>query len=59
VDNEDLSENLVWIGKQFNKIMKHVVRRPRANGQNIRFNNDQHTINEEYVKPDEKSNQYK
>jgi len=57
--NEDLSEDLVLLGKQFNRIMKHVIRRPRPNGQNIRFNNDQHTRNEEYVKPDEKSNQYK
>jgi len=30
-----------------------------SNGQNIRSNNDQHTRNEEYVKLDEKRNQYK
>jgi len=57
--NEGLSEDLVLLGKQFNIIMKHVIKRHRPNGQNIRFNNDQHTRNEEYVKPDEKSNQYK
>ena len=59
VDNEDLSKNLALLGKQFNRIMKHIVRRPMSNGQNIRSNNDQHARNEEYVKPDEKRNQYK
>jgi len=59
VGDEDLSENLVLLGKQFNRIMKHVNRRPRPNGQNISFNNDQHTRNEKYVRPGEKSNQYK
>jgi len=57
--NEGLSKDLVLLGKQFNRIMKHVIRRPRPNGQNIRFNNDQHTKNDEYVKPDENINQYK
>jgi len=32
VGNEDLSKNLVLLGKQFNRIMKHVIRRPRPNG---------------------------
>ena len=59
VGDEDLSENFVLLEKQFNRIMKHVNRRPRSNEQNISFNNDQHTRNEKYVRPDEKSNQYK
>jgi len=59
VSNEDLSENLVMLGRQFNKILKQVNRKPRPNGQNIRFNNDQQTGNKENVRPDEKNNQYK
>jgi len=54
VSNEDLPENLVMLGRQFNKILKQVNRRPRPNGQNIRFNNDQQTNDEKNVRPDEK-----
>jgi len=59
VGDEDLSENLVMLGRQFNRILKQVNRRPRPNGQNIRFNTDQQTSNEKNVRLDEKSNQYK
>jgi hypothetical protein len=40
VDDENLSENLVLLGRQFNRILKQVNRRPRGNGQNISFNID-------------------
>jgi len=59
VSNEDLSENLVLLGRQFDKILRQVDRRPRPNGQNIRFNSDQQTSNEKKVRLDEKNNQYK
>jgi len=32
VSDEDLSENPVMLGRQFNKILKHVNRRPMSNG---------------------------
>jgi len=40
VEDENLSENLVMLGRQFNMILKQVNRRSKGNGQNIRFNTD-------------------
>ena len=59
VSDEDLSENLVMLGRQFNKILKHVNRRPMPNGQNIRFNDDLQTSKEKNVRSDENNNLYK
>jgi hypothetical protein len=39
-DDENFSENLVILGRQFNRIMKQVNRRPRGGGQNNIFNID-------------------
>ena len=39
-DDENLSESLVLLGRQFKKIFKQVDRRCRLNGQNIRSNID-------------------
>ena len=57
--DEDLSENLVMLRRQFNKILKHVNRRPSPNGQNIGFNNDLQTSKEKNVRSDENNNLYK
>jgi len=56
VGDEDLSENLVMLGRQFNKIMKQVNRRPGPNGQSIRFNTNLQTGNVQNVRAVEKSN---
>jgi len=40
VEDDNLSENLVMLGRQFNRILKQVSRRSKGNGQNIRFNTD-------------------
>ena len=57
--DEDLSENPIMLGRQFNRILKHVNTRARPNGQNIRFNTDLQTNSMHNVKSEEKSNQYK
>ena len=57
--DEDLSKNLVMLGRRFNRILKQVNMRPRPNGQNIRFNTDLQTNNMHNDRPDEKRNQYK
>jgi len=54
VDDENLSENLVLLGRQFNRILKQVNKRSRGNGQNIRFN-----IDKQQNGTEEKTNQYK
>jgi len=40
VEDDNLSENLVFLGRQFNRILKQVNMRSNGNGQNIRFNID-------------------
>jgi len=45
VDDENLSENLVLLGRQFYKILKQVNRRSKGNGKNIRFNIDKQQSN--------------
>jgi len=40
VEDENLLENLVILGRQFNRILKQVNRRSKGNRQNIRFNTD-------------------
>ena len=59
VGDENLSENLGMLGRQFNRILKQVNKRTRPNGQNFRFNTDLQTNNMQNVRSDEKSNQYK
>jgi len=59
VEDENLSENLVMIGRQFNRILKQVNRRSKGNGQNIRFNTDRQQSSRRYDKTDEKNSRYK
>ena len=59
VDDENLSENLVLLGRQFNKILKQVNKRPKGNVQNIKFNIDKQQSNVKNERTDEKNNQYK
>jgi len=54
VNDENLSENLVLLGRQFNRILKQVNKRSRGNGQNIIFN-----IDKQQNGTEEKTNQYK
>jgi len=58
-DDENLSESLVLLGRQFKKIFKKVDRRSRFNGQNIRSNIDNEPIKEKMSRTDEKNTQYK
>jgi len=58
-DDENLSESLVLLGRQFKKIFKQVDRRCRLNGQNIRSNIDIQPSKEKMTQTDEKSTQYK
>jgi hypothetical protein len=51
--SEDLSEDIVLLGRQFNKILKRVDRRPRRNVQHIQQNTSAKT------KADDKTNQDK
>jgi len=59
VEDENLSENLVLLGRQFNKILKQVNMRSKGNGQNIRFNTDKQQRNARNDRTDEKNGQYK
>jgi hypothetical protein len=62
-DDENLSESLVLLGRQFKKVFKQVDRRSRFNGQNIgqniRSNIDSQPNKEKMVRTDEKNTQYK
>ena len=40
IEDENLSEDFVMLGRQFNKILKQVSNKPRGNGRNIRWNID-------------------
>jgi len=58
-DDENLSEAILLLGRQFKRVLKQVDRRPRPNRQNIKFNIDNQASNEKKVRTDEKSTQYK
>lgn len=58
-DDENFLENLVLLGRQFNRMMKQVSRRSRCGGQNIRYNIDKQQSNGRNDRVDEKNNQYK
>ena len=45
VEDENLSENMVMFGRQFNMILKQVNKRSKGNGHNIRFNTDKQQSN--------------
>ena len=59
VDDENLSKNLVSLGRQFNSILKQVNRRSKGNGQNSRFNIDKQQSKAKNDRTNEKNNQYK
>jgi len=59
VEYENLSENLVMLGRQFNRILKQVNRRSKGNGQNIIFNTDKQQSNPRNDRTDEKNSRYK
>jgi len=58
-EDENLSENLVMLGRQFNRILKQANRRSKGNGQNIRFNIDRQQSNPRYDRTNEKNRRYK
>jgi len=59
VEDDNLSENLVMLGRQFNRILKQISRRSKGNGQNIRFNTNKQQSNPRYDRTDEKNSRYK
>ena len=58
-DDEDMSESLALLGRQFKNIFKQFGRRFRSNGQNIRPNIDNQPSREKMARSDEKNPQYK
>jgi len=58
-DDEDMSESLALLGKQFKKIFRWFDRRSRPNGQNIRPNIDNQPSKEKMVRSDEMNSHYK
>jgi hypothetical protein len=58
-DDEDMSELLALIGRQFKRIFKQFDRGSRSNGQNIRPNIDNQPSKEKMTRSDEKNSQYK
>jgi len=58
-DDEDKSESLALLGRQFKKIFKRFDRRSRPNGQNIRPNIDNQPSKEKMTRSDKKNSQYK
>jgi len=58
-DDEDMSESLALIGRQFKKIFKQFNRRSRSNGQNIRPNIDNQPSKEKVARADEKNPQHR
>jgi len=58
-DDEDMSESLALLGRQFKKIFKRFDIRSRPNGQNIRPNIDNQPSKEKMARSDEKNSQYK
>jgi hypothetical protein len=59
MEDENLPEDFVMLGRQFNKILKQVSSRSRGNGWNIRWNTDRQQANQKYEKNDEKNSRYK
>jgi len=59
VEDENLLENLVMLGRQFSRILKQVNRRSKGNGQIIRFNTNKQQNNPRNDKTDKKNNRYK
>jgi len=59
VEDENLSENLVMLGRQFNRILKQVNMRSKGNGQNIKFSTDKQQSNPRNDRTDEKNSRYK
>jgi len=58
-DDEDMSESLALLGRQFKKFYKRFDRRYRPNVQNIRPNIDNQLDREKMARSDEKNSQYK
>ena len=58
-DDEDMSESLALLGRQFKKIFRRFDRRSRPNGQNIRPNIDNQLSKEKMVRSDEMNSHYK
>jgi len=58
-DDEDMSESLTVLGRQFKKFYKRFKRRSRPNGQYIRPNIDNQPDKEKMARSDEKNSQYK
>jgi hypothetical protein len=57
--SEDLSEDIVLLGRQFNKILKRVDRIPRRNVQHIQQNISKQGNTSAKTKADDKTNQDK
>ncbi|KAK2359883.1 gag-protease polyprotein [Trifolium repens] len=57
VDEEDLSDDIALLGKQFNKILKNVGRRPRSNVQHIQFDISKQRNTSAKTKTDDKTTQ--
>lgn len=58
-DDEEMSESLALLGKQFKKILGRFDRRSRSRGQNIRPNINNQYSKEKMAKPDGMNSQYK
>jgi len=58
-EDEDMSESLALLGRQFKKFYKRFDRRYKPNGQNIRPNIDNQPDREKMARSDEKNSQYK
>jgi hypothetical protein len=58
-DDEDMSESLALLGREFKKIFKRFDKRSRPNGQNIRPNIDNQPKKEKVTRPDEMNSHYK
>ena len=59
MEDENLPEDFVMLGRQFNKILKQVSSRSRGNGRNIRWNTDRQQGNQRYDRNEEKNSRYK
>ncbi|MCI15576.1 gag-protease polyprotein, partial [Trifolium medium] len=57
--DESLSEAIVLLGRQFNKVLKRMDRRPKSNVQNIKFDISKQTNTQRRTRIDEKTSQLK
>ncbi|MCI04313.1 gag-protease polyprotein [Trifolium medium] len=57
--DESISDAIVLLGRQFNKILKRMERRPRPNARNIRFDISKQGSTPKKTRNDEKENQGK